>query len=272
MLLALGLAVTPACCHRPPAAPVPIANPQAAAHGLWQRYGQARDLVVELLVMVDPPAGEARTFTIRVNTSWDGRVRLTMTKMNVAFLDGLIGRDGVFTAILHQQQRVVTGHLRDIDQALDGAEGAAFFGQLRTFIEELRQGPLPVTTGYQTGIGEVPVDGGVQHLAWLEVPIDGDLTARVYLDPPGEQVVVKELRRGGTVRCRIEYRKEAVADDGLRRAHLLLLSIPQDPAGYVVKLKRLDAVPAITERELGLEVPFGWERMPITDFVRLLVE
>lgn len=232
-LLILALCLLGAACTGPPR-PAP-----AAAEALRARLGSAPCLAASLLVRIVPPEGEGELFTLRLWSPADGRVRVLAHKLDVDFLSALVAADGSYTAVLPREQVWTRGRLGT-------ASDPPLLRDLALLVAEVRHGPLPPQAVVSAGTDRT-LDFADRATGWaarLSLGADGLPSAKLLLAADGSQ-----QRRLGYDRWQ--------SFEGLLRPTVVGLTVAGDQSVCTVRLKALDAPPAISPERMALHLPTG---------------
>ncbi len=245
----------------PPVAADSAPNPPRSAPSLaWVTdllnfHQQAATITADLLIRAKAPNGEAILFQLSLWSPADGRVRLKCSKLDVDFVDALVQANGDFVLELVRSHEVVRGNLRDVHVFdKDGKiSGPPFLAYLSLLVQEAKSGPVPAQGVTKVAEGRIEAKDAATGLAVVtEVKADDTVVSKRFFDAPGKEAV------------RLDYARYQ-AFGHLQRPTRLQITIPGDASEYTVRLRQLDAVPAISPermrftpsasaKEIGLEV------------------
>ena len=223
-------------------------------------HQQAPTVTADLMILVKPANGDSVLFEISLWCPEDGRIRLKCSKLNVDFIDALVQKNGDFVLELVRSKEVVRGNLRDIHVFdKDGRiTGPPFLAYLSLLVHEAKSGPVPDRGVTKAGDGKVEAkDPSTGLLVAVEVNPDDTVATKRFYDEPGKESV------------RLDYSRYQ-AFGQLQRPTRMQLSVPGDPTGYTVRLRQLDAVPAISPDRMRFTPSQGSTEIGLEEFLKRL--
>ncbi len=223
-------------------------------------HQQAPTITADLMILVKPTDGDSILFEISLWCPEDGRIRLKCSKLNVDFIDALVQKNGDFVLELVRSKEVVRGNLRDIhvfDQERK-VIGPPFLTYLSLLVQEAKSGPVPDRGVTKGGDGKVEAKDHVTGLlVGVDINPDDTVKSKTYFDEPGKPAV------------RLDYfRYKAFAH--LQRPTQMQLTVPGDPTSYTVRLRQLDAVPAISPDRMRFTPSNGSTEIGLEEFLKRL--
>ena len=228
--------------------------------GLLNFHQQAPTITADLLIRVKAQAGDAIFFQLSLWCPEDGRVRLKCSKLDIDFIDALVQANGDFVLELVRSHEVVRGNLRDIHVFdKDGkASGPPFLAYLSLLVQEAKSGPVPDRGVNKVGDGKILAKDHATGLdVAVEVNAEDKVVSKRFFDAPDKEAV------------RLDYfRYQAFGT--LQRPTKLELKVPGDPTEYTVRLRQLDAVPAISADRMRFAPSQGASEIGLEDFLKRL--
>lgn len=220
----------------------------------------APTITADLMILVKPLDGDSILFEISLWCPEDGRIRLKCSKLNVDFIDALVQKNGDFVLELVRSKEIVRGNLRDIHVFdKDGRiSGPPFLAYLSLLVQEAKSGPVPDRGVTKAGDGKVEAKDPVTGLmVGVEVNPDDTVATKRFYDEPGKEAV------------RLDYSRYQ-AFGHLQRPTRMQLAVPGDPTGYTVRLRQLDAVPAISPDRMRFTPSNGSTEIGLEEFLKRL--
>jgi hypothetical protein len=228
--------------------------------GLLNFHQQAPTITADLLIRVKAQAGDAIFFQLSLWCPEDGRVRLKCSKLDIDFIDALVQANGDFVLELVRSHEVVRGNLRDIHVFdKDGkASGPPFLAYLSLLVQEAKSGPVPDRGVNKAGDGKIFAKDHATGLdVAVEVNAEDKVVSKRFFDAPDKEAV------------RLDYfRYQAFGT--LQRPTKLELKVPGDPTEYTVRLRQLDAVPAISPDRMRFAPSQGATEIGLEEFLKRL--
>ena len=228
--------------------------------GLLNYHQQAPTITADLLIRVKAQAGDAIFFQLSLWCPEDGRVRLKCSKLDIDFIDALVQANGDFVLELVRSHEVVRGNLRDIHVFdKDGkASGPPFLAYLSLLVQEAKSGPVPDRGVNKVGDGKILAKDHATGLdVAVEVNAEDKVVSKRFFDAPDKEAV------------RLDYfRYQAFGT--LQRPTKLELKVPGDPTEYTVRLRQLDAVPAISPDRMRFAPSNGATEIGLEEFLKRL--
>ena len=261
-------AATPPAQEHPPAAvaptppvpdPVPVKPGLAWVAELLAFHQQAATVTADLIIRVKAPDGDALLFQLSLWCPEDGRVRLKCSKLDVDFIEALVQKNGDFVLELVRSHEVVRGNLRDVHVFdHDGkVSGPPFLAYLTLLVHEAKAGPVPERVA-KAGDGKVEGRDDATGLDVVaEVKPDDTVVSKRFFDAPGKEAV------------RLDYSRYQ-AFGQLQRPSRLQVSVPGDPSEYTVRLRQLDAVPAISPERMRFVPSASAKEIGLEEFLKRL--
>lgn len=227
---------------------------------LLKFHQAAPTVTADLLIRVKAPDGDAILFQISLWCPEDGRIRLKCSKLDVDFIDALVQKNGDFVLELVRSKEVVRGNLRDVHvfDKNGAVTGPPFLAYLTLLVQEAKSGPVPdrnITTA-KDGIIEAK-DPSTGLPVRVEVNPDDTVKSKRFYDAPGKESV------------RLDYFRYKTFDH-LQRPTQLSLVVPGDPSEYTVRLRQLDAVPAISAERMRFMPSQGATEIGLEEFLKRL--
>ena len=223
-------------------------------------HQQAATVTADLLIRVKSPDGEALLFQLSLWCPEDGRVRLKCSKLDVDFIDALVQKNGDFVLELVRSHEVVRGNLRDVHVFdKDGkASGPPFLAYLSLLVQEAKSGPVPDHDVSKAGDGTIHAKDGATGLdVVVDVKPDDTVTSKRFFDAPGKESV------------RLDYNRYQ-AFGQLQRPARLQITVPGDASEYTVRLRQLDAVPAISPDRMRFAPSASAKEIGLEEFLKRL--
>jgi|GEM_PF-3441629 hypothetical protein len=253
-----------------PAAPA-ASSPAAAADELNAASGDAGTIAADLLVRAKPPNGDALLFQLSLWCPADGRIRLRASKLDFDFLEALVERDGSFVVELVRTHEVVRGHLSDISvlDAHGRPTGPPFLVYLALLVGEAKHGAVPQQGPYRSAPPAPGTPAGARAIAAKD-PITG-LQTELTIGPDGNPLSKRVFDAPGTEALRLDYGRFEHFHQ-LTRATKLRLTVPGDASEYTVRLRTLDALPAIGEERMHFTPSPGSHEITLDEFLTRLRE
>jgi hypothetical protein len=220
----------------------------------------ASTITADLMILVKPTDGDSLLFEISLWCPEDGRIRLKCSKLNVDFIDALVQKNGDFVLELVRTREVVRGNLRDIHVFDKDRKviGPPFLTYLTLLVQEAKSGPVPDRGVTRAGDGKVEAKDPITGLmVAVDVNPDDTVASKRYFDEPGKESV------------RLDYQRYQ-AFGHLQRPTRLQLTVPGDPTGYTVRLRQLDAVPAISPERMRFAPSQGATEIGLEEFLKRL--
>ncbi len=268
-----GPAPAPAPSPAPPPTVAGEALPPAAdtAAAALAASGQAGTVTCDLIIRAKSLQGDALLFQLSLWCPEDGRVRVRASKLDFDFIDAVVERDGSFVLELVRSHEVVRGTLGDINvlDAKGHPSGPPFLAYLLLLVSEAKNGALPPRGPYRA---VPPPPGSPPHTRTLlaKDPVSG-LETETTLGPDDNPLSKRILDAPGTEALRLDYARIEHFHN-LVRATKLKLSIPGDDSEYTVRLRTLDAVPAISEERMHFTPSPGDKEISVGEFLKRLNE
>jgi hypothetical protein len=227
---------------------------------LLKFHQAAPTVTADLLIRVKSPNGDAILFQISLWCPEDGRIRLKCSKLDVDFIDALVQKNGDFVLELVRSKEVVRGNLRDVHvfDKNGAVTGPPFLAYLTLLVQEAKFGPVPdrnITTA-KDGIIEAK-DPATGLPVRVEVNPDDTVKSKRFFDAPGKESV------------RLDYFRYK-AFDHLQRPSQLSLVVPGDSSEYTLRLRQLDAVPAISPDRMRFTPSQGSTEIGLEEFLKRL--
>lgn len=246
--------------------PGPVAPDPAPVVGLaWisellKFHQAAPTITADLIIRVKAPDGDANLFQISLWCPEDGRIRLKCSQLNNDFIEALVQPNGDFVLELVRSKEVVRGNLRDVHvfDKNGAVTGPPFLAYLTLLVQEAKSGPVPdrnITTA-KDGIIEAK-DPSTGLPVRVEVNPDDTVKSKRFYDAPGKESV------------RLDYFRYKTFDH-LQRPTQLSLVVPGDPSEYTVRLRQLDAVPAISAERMRFMPSQGATEIGLEEFLKRL--
>jgi hypothetical protein len=224
-----------------------------------------------MIIRAKDAQGNALLFQLSLWCPEDGRVRVRASKLDFDFIDAVVERDGSFVLELVRSHEVVRGTLGDINvlDAQGRPSGPPFLAYLLLLVAEAKNGALPAQGPYRSA---PPVAGAPpQSTAILaRDPVSG-LEAELTIGPDGNPLAKRIFDAPGKEALRLDYAR-VERFHNLVRATKMKLSIPGDDNEYTVRLRTLDAVPAISEERMHFTPSPGDKEITVGDFLKRLNE
>ncbi len=252
--------------HTPTPTPVAEQTPPSVKPALaWVQelltfHQQASTVTADLLIRVKSPDGEALLFQLSLWCPEDGRVRLKCSKLDVDFIDALVQKNGDFVLELVRSHEVVRGNLRDVHVFdKDGkVSGPPFLAYLSLLVQEAKTGPIPDHDVSKAGDGTIHAKDGATGLdVVVDVKPDDTVVAKRFFDAPGKEAV------------RLDYNRYQ-AFGQLQRPARLQITVPGDTSEYTVRLRQLDAVPAISPDRMRFAPSASAKEIGLEEFLKRL--
>jgi hypothetical protein len=245
----------------PPGQSPPLIKPGLVwVQELLTFHQQAPTITADLMILVKPTDGDSVLFEISLWCPEDGRIRLKCSKLNVDFIDALVQKNGDFVLELVRSKEIVRGNLRDIHVFdKDGRIiGPPFLAYLSLLVHEAKSGPVPDRGVTKAGDRKIEAKDPVTGLmVGVEVNPDDTVASKRFYDEPGKESV------------RLDYSRYQ-AFNQLQRPTRMQLTVPGDPTGYTVRLRQLDAVPAISPDRMRFTPSNGSTEIGLEEFLKRL--
>jgi hypothetical protein len=262
---------TPVVTPVPAPATVPSVAPAATAREVAAASGQAGTVTCDLLVRAKPPDGNALLFQLSLWCTADGRIRLRASKLDFDFIEALVAPDGAFVVELVRSHEIVRGNLRDISvlNAQGRPSGPPFLAYLSLLVTEAKQGAVPPHGPYRSAPPAPGSPTGSRAIAAKD-PVSG-LDAELTIGPDGHPLSKRLFDAPGVEALRLDYARFEHFHD-LERATKLHLTVPGDASDYTVRMRTLDAVPAISEERMHFTPSPGGHEISLDEFLKRLNE
>jgi hypothetical protein len=266
---AAAAAVEPA--SPPPPTPAPGVSPATTAREVTAAGGVADTVTCDLLVRALAANGNSLLFQLSLWCTGDGRIRLRVSKLDFDFIDALVNADGSFVVELVRSHEIVRGNLRDISvlNAQGRPSGPPFLAYLTLLVAEAKQGAVPPAGPYRSAPPAPGAPAGARAIAAKD-PISG-LDAELTIGPDGNPLTKRIFDAPGVEALRLDYARFDHFHH-LLRATKMHLTIPGDPTDYTVRVRTLDAVPAISEERMHFTPSPGGHDITLDEFLKRLNE
>ncbi len=240
--------------------PLDVHSQAAWLTELLQFHNQAPTVTADLLIRVREQNGNAILFQINLWCPADGRVRLKCSKLDVDFIEALVQPNGDFVLELVRSKELVRGNLRDIHvfDKNGAASGPPFLAYLSVLVNEAKNGPVPAENVTKAANGEIIAKDAITKLD-VKVTVNPDKTvaSKQYFDAPDKEAV------------RLDYQRYDNFDR-LKRPTRMQLSVPGDKSEYTLRLRSLDAVPAIPAAHMRFDPSSGVTEITLEMFLKRL--
>jgi hypothetical protein len=198
-------------------------------------------------------------------------VRVRASKLDFDFIDAVVERDGSFVLELVRSHEVVRGTLGDINvlDAQGRPSGPPFFAYLLLLVAEAKGGALPAHGPFRSA---PPASGAPpqSHAIRTRDPVSG-LEEELTIGPDGNPVAKRIFDAPGKEALRLDYARVESFHD-LKRATKMKFTVPGDESEYTVRLRTLDAPPAISEERMHFTPSPGDKVITVGEFLKRLDE